>query len=357
MIIDRYITREIGKPFVLGTSLLMLVFTGFTAAIKLGDAADGLLEPGMVARLIGLSTVVALEVLLPTALYLSVIAGISRLYRDSEMAALRAAGVSEWRILRALTGFALLVALLAGAISVFGRPWAYRESYRLEAEASAEFDVRRITPGRFLDLQGGKYVLFTRAVDPDDGRLDDVFLQSERAGRLQVIRARSASLPPVSFGEPREFEFRQGYAYLLDRQGRRDISLKFNRLVIHIPPQQPDRDYRRKAEPTLSLAHSDAPKDVAEFQLRLSTPLSTLLLVALAVPLARSTPRQGRHNNFVLAILVYIGLFNLVNLARSRVEDGSIGPTPGIWWAFALPLALFVLLMALPAWRLRRTRK
>lgn len=351
MVLDRYITTETTKPLVLGTFLLMVIFTGYTAAIKLGEAASGLIDPETVARLIGLSTIIALEVLLPTALYLSIIATLSRLYRDSEMVAMRAAGVGELRVMRSLVFLAVLISVLAGIVSVFGRPWAYRESYRLEAEARAEFDIRKIEPGQFIELQDSKYVLYAQEVDQDSGRLDGVFLQTQRGDKLQVIYAREAYLSPVTYGESRRFELFEGYGYTLDRNGTRDRILKYGQLVIHIPPEQPDTNYRRKAEPTHNLFQSDAPKDIAEFQWRLSTPISTLLLAMLAVPLSRSAPRQGRHNSFLVAILVYIGMFNLISLARNEVEEGIIPAFPGIWWAYLLPVALFIVLMAWPAWR------
>ncbi len=351
LVLDRYITSEITKPLILGVALLIVIFSGYTAAIRLGDAANGLIDLETVVQLIGLSTISALEILLPTALYLSIIATLSRLYRDSEMAALRAAGVGEQRIMRSLVFIVVLVSVVAGIISIYGRPWAYRESYRLEAEARAEFDIRKIEPGQFIELQNNKYVLYAREVDRDSGRLKGVFLQTQLDDKLQAIYAQEAFLPPVTFGKARSFELFKGYGYTLDREGTRDTTLKYKQMVIRIPPEEPDTNYRRKAEPTINLYHSNVPKDIAEFQLRLSTPVSTLLLALLAVPLSRSAPRQGRHNSFLVAILVYIGLFNLITVARNGVEDGAIPAFPGIWWAYLPPVLLFVVLMAWPAWR------
>jgi lipopolysaccharide export system permease protein len=292
---------------------------------------------------------------LPTALYLSIIAALGRLYRDSEMAALNAAGIGEARIMRTVLLVSLLTAVVVGVISLYGRPWAYRESYRLEAEAQAEFDIRKIEPQHFIELEGSKYVLFARAVDRDRGRLKEVFLQSEQGKKTQVIYAQEAFLPPVHFGEPRTFEFFDGYAYLLDRFGGKDLTLRYNTLVVQIPEVEKDVSYRRKAEPSVVLFRSDDAKDVAEFQWRLSTPLATLILGLVAVPLSRSAPRQGRHRNFFVAILVYVGLFNLTSIARNWVENGEVGNFPGIWWIYVFPVALFVLLMAYPAW-VRRKR-
>lgn len=355
MVLGRYITVEIAKPLVLGVSLLVIVFTGYTSAIRLGQATEGFVELPGVARLIGLNTIVALEVLLPTALYLSIISTLGRFYRDSEMAAMRAAGVGEPRVLRSIFVLSLGVALLVGFISIYGRPWAYREIYRIEAAARAEFDIRRIQPKRFIELQDSKYVLYARDVDKRTGGLGKVFLQTELGEKIQVLYAQQAFLPPVRFGEPRSLKLFDGYGYLLDRQGTQDITLRYKEMLVHVPTEELDTSYRRKAEPTSSLYRSDAPKDVAEFQWRLSTPLATLTLALLAVPLSRSAPREGRHRSLFLAILVYVGLFNLTSIARTWVEDEKVPAVPGIWWVYIFPLALFALLMLGPRW-LRRKR-
>ena len=354
MVLSRYITAEIARPLFLGVGLLVVVFTGYSSAVNLGQAADGFIAMPSVARLIGLNTIVALEVLLPTALYLSIISSLSRFYRDSEMAAMRAAGIGEMRILRSTVLLSVLIAILDGVISIYGRPWAYREIYRIEAEARAEFDIRKIQPKRFLELQDSKYVLFAGGVDKKSASLKEVFLQTELGEKIQVLYAQEAFLPPVRFGEARSFELVDGYGYLLDRFGTRDITLRYKEMIVHIPSEALDTSYRRKAEPTINLFNSDAPKDIAEFQWRISTPLATLVLALLAVPLSRSAPREGRHRSFFLAVLVYVGLFNMTSVARTWVEESKVASFPGIWWIYSFPLLLFVILMLAPRWARRR---
>ncbi len=354
MLLNRYITAEIIKPMLLGIALLVTVFTGYSLAVKLSQAAAGEVPLSIVARLIGLNSIIAMEVLLPTALYLSIIATLSRFSRDSEMVAMRASGFGESRVIRSIILLSVLVSIIVGVISLYARPWAYRQSYQIEAEARAEFDIRKIEPGRFIELQGSKYVLFARDVDKKKGRLKEVFLQSEKGDKIQVTYAREALLPPARAGEQRSFVFHDGYSYLLDQHGSKDTTLKFGELIVPIPEVTKDVSYRRKAEPTASLARSQASKDIAEFQWRTSTPFATLILALIAVPLSRSSPRQSRYHSFVVAILVYVGLFILTSASRNWVADGKIPDFPGLWWVYTLPLLLFAGLMGVPAlqrWR------
>ena len=99
MVLDLYLTREILKPLVLGLGLLVLVFIGFSSAKELALAAEGVIDTVTAFKLVGLNTLITLEVLLPSALFFSVLAGVGRLHRDAEMTAFMAAGVAPPRIL------------------------------------------------------------------------------------------------------------------------------------------------------------------------------------------------------------------------------------------------------------------
>ena len=63
MLIERYVTAEIARPFAAGLGILTVVFIAFTAAVKLADAASGAIPASAVMELIVLSTLIAQEVL------------------------------------------------------------------------------------------------------------------------------------------------------------------------------------------------------------------------------------------------------------------------------------------------------
>ena len=357
MIIDRYIIREIAVPMLLGCALLIVVFSAYTTAIRLSEASSGLIQPEMIGKLIFLGTLISLEVLLPTALYLSIISALGRIYRESEMAALRAAGFGETGLLRSVFLFAIVISILVGIVSIFGRPWAYQESYRMEAEAIADFDIRNMKADQFIEFDDSKHVLYTRKINQKNGVLSKVFLESDAGeGKTNVIVAESAYLPPVEIGTSRSVEFYNGYAYNLSLTDNKDSVLKFGQLTIHLLEDELQTERKRKSESTSRLAKSDDPKDIAEYQWRLSSPVATLLLAMIAVPLSRSAPRQSNHKNFFVAILVYVGFFNLVTMATNWVKNGEVGAAPGIWWVYGVGFLVFVLLLAWPAISMRKRK-
>ena len=108
--------------------------------------------------------------------------------------------------------------------------------------------------------------------------------------------------------------------------------------------------------PTGALRQSTDTVDAAEFQWRVSTPISTLLLTLVAIPLSRARPRQGRYAKMLLALGIYAVYFNLLDVARSWVEQAS---SRSIWWVPAL-LAVAVAVMYAPVvtrkWKDRRAQ-
>src|SRR3546814_4612496 len=93
----------------------------YSLTVFLTDASQGLLSAGQLVALTLLKTVIALEVLLPIALYVAVMLGMGRLYNDSEMDALRAAGMGELQIVMPMLRLALILAILVGLLSAFIR--------------------------------------------------------------------------------------------------------------------------------------------------------------------------------------------------------------------------------------------
>jgi len=357
MIIDRYLSREILRPFVLGLGLLVLVFVGFSLARQLDLAAAGQIDLVTALKLVALKTLITLEILLPSALFFSVLAALGKLYRDAEMNAFIAAGISPLRILESVFKLAVIFAIITGVISIAGRPWAYRESYRLEAQAAAEFDLRKMDTGEFVTMSNSDYVFIADGLDLQQGLHERVFLQKMHRGgeRSELIYAETAALPTLNPNEPFSAQFFNGFHYLLDNRATLDVTTEFDKLTIRLPATEEQERYRRKAESIQALALSSDPSDTAEYQWRLTTPLGTILLALIAAPLSRSNPREPRTRSFFLAIGLYIGLFSLTSLVQTWIEQERIAAFPGLWGSYALFFILLVLLLYPPRLRRRPT--
>lgn len=329
-LLDRYLVGEILRPFAATCLLFVLLFSGYSSAKILADAVAGQLPLDIVWRLIGLKVVIALEVLLPIALYLAVVVGLGRLHTDSEIIAMAACGYGEDRVAWTALRLALVVAVIVGWFSIELRPWAYRQSYAIEHRAKAQFDINKLEARRFH--AGENYVVFAEEVDRASKKLHGVFFSQDLSGqKTQVIYARSLTQAGDQNGST-PLVFDDGYAYELDFDGQADVTFRFQRLTLLLDGSVKPPGYRSKAAATGQLWHSKDPKDIAELQWRLARPGSVVLLALLAVPLSRTAPRTSRYGRAVLAVVMFAVYYNLEGLAKTWVKEGIVGEVPGLWW-------------------------
>ena len=104
-------------------------------------------------------------------------------------------------------------------------------------------------------------------------------------------------------------------------------------------------EVRIEAQTLNELLDSMDPASVAEVQWRLSVPLTLLVLTLIAVPLSRAPPRQGRYNNLIAGILLYVIYANLLGAAKVWLEQDKIPAWVGLWWVHLLFIAFGVFLL------------
>ena len=358
LIIDRYIMREIVKPTMTICVVLIFIFGCYTATRYLADAVSGQLPGTTVIFFIGLKIAIALEVLLPTTLYLSVVIAFGRMYKDSEMTALSACGVSRARVLRPVFLVSLVIAVFISCLSLYIRPWAYSQFFRLRAQAQANFDLTRMKGGTFYEIADGERVIFAEKVDQQNNKARRVFIRTERDDDLQVIYARKASQHLEPATGKQIIVFTDGYLYEFPRRGEKGRTIQFEQSAMPLEPNENIKPrYRIKAASTGALLFSDDSEEIAELQWRLSTPLATILLALIGVPLSRSSPRQGKYAKVMVAVVIFAVYYNLSAIIKKWVEKGVLDTLPGIWWVQLLLAGLLLLLLWQPSgvfrWRRR----
>jgi lipopolysaccharide export system permease protein len=356
MIIGRYLLREILGPFALVLIVLCALFMSYGAAGFLSDAVNGLLPTSMIVQVIGLRTLIALEMLIPISLYLSVVMAFSRLYVDSEMTVLFALGWTTARLMRIVFGLSLCTAVIVAGLSLVARPWAYSRSHELASVAEGSLNSNNMQAGTFYVTGKGERTIYIERREGPAAPAGGVFVQLRlREGGTRIIYATSIEqLPPVE-GHP-QFHLSGAHVYDLDVDGSAsEVVLNATDLNLHlVSPSVRPPDYSAVAASTPYLSSSDSAPDVAEFQWRESTSVTTLLLGMLGVPLSRANPRQHRNAKVGIALLIYAGYYLFYESARTWVQIGALPPFPGLWIApVSLALVLIFLLEPQPSLWLR----
>lgn len=353
-IIDRYLLRQLLLGFLASVTILVMVSMGGLVADLLGKIARGKLPPGLLVSQLGLRALDFMPLLLPLSLFLAVLLTYGRMYRDSEIAVLASAGLSIGRLARPLLGLALLVAILVGMTSLWLSPVALRTSQAMIDSANKSLLVAGLEPGRFVNLPGRGGVIYISQMDDDGRYFQRLFVQGERDGRIDVITAQAGELFQESLGEERYLRLEDGFRVEGERGSDAFRMMRFARNDIRLPDVEPSTVARaEQLMSTRELVRANQPVEWAELHWRLATPLATLALALLALPLAHSPPRAARHGRVLMALLAYIVYLNVLGLGRIFLAGGQIPAWAGLWWVHAPVVAIAAWLL----WRDERVTR
>lgn len=339
--IERYVWRELAGAVLAATLVLLMVsFSGLFADL-LSKIARGKVPPGLLISQVGLRAVDILPLLLPLALFLGVLLGLGRLYRDSEMAVLASIGIGIAQLHRTLLWVALPVALLVAMTSMWLSPLAQRTATRMIDEANRSLLVAGLEPGRFVELPGRDAVIYLSDMSEDGSEFRRLFVAGESDGRLDVITARTGELFVEAQGDERYLSLRDGFRVEGD-PGRLDFRMmRFARNDIRVPDGQRAEVARPESQRGVpALLGSEEPASLAELHWRLASPIACLVLVLLALPLARTPPRAARYGGMLIALLAYVVYLNMLGIGRAWLAAGSIPAWLGLWWVHALAVGI-----------------
>lgn len=348
-IINRYLFKEIALSFAATLLVLTLIIVGNTFVRLLADASTGNLPADLVGSLLWFGSLKQLIRLIPVALLIGMMLAFSRLYRDSEMAALRAAGVAPRHFYRAIFSFVLPLTLLLGVLVMFASPWLEARNLDLRREINERPEAAGIPPGEFVSSGTAErnYTALAESIDPSHTVMERFFIRAKDGSNEVVIWAKAAVLFIDSGTGERVLQISDGYRYESDpAQGGMTV-IRFGEHSIRIPLRNFQGSSNLAAIPFPQLWQQPDNAARAELQWRMAVVLSAPLLAVLAFPLSYTAPRQGRYSKIAVAILIYAVYASILASVRGMMERGDFPAFPGLWW-------IHLLLLGVSLWLLRK---
>jgi len=347
--------------------------------------------------LLALTSAGNLVVVVPIGFFLAIMLGLGRLYHESEMAAIQSCGVGPAGLYRPIALLGVFVVVLLTWLSFFAIPSAAARAQAIRAEAMRDAQFGSLEPGRFRTFGGGNVVFYAESVD-DNGILHNVNVFVEQVlpkkpaeGSTAPVRRIESKRPSSNPSEAKPSAPKAPVAKLSEGEGAAQ-KVEENKLEIWVATRaeqrgagQPEQTFvlydgvryegipgsgefrtirfseggipirlgspnDRAPKPSLKMTaelwKSRTPADVAELHWRLATPLMALILMVLAVPLARLRPRQGRFGKIGAAILSFFIYYQLLVAGRTWMESGAMPSIAGLWWVHALALCGAIWLLA-----------
>ena len=301
---------------------------------------------------------------LPVAVLAGVLIGYARMGSDSEIVAMRAAGVGTWTLLWPALVLGLLATFAATFLHLNEAPHAARDLKKALLQGALRKLESPVEPRTFnTEIPG--YVIYVRDGDKNQGSWARVFIYAQLAdGSTRIVTARSGRID--SSGDKSELVLSDAAAMKIPKEGNGDRSYVVERLDqlrlaidtgraalidqinqeelkaeeldwsdLRAQARSESIDERREAERTLhrKLALSAAP-----------------FVFALFGGLLGLRIRRGGRGAGVLLVLGVVILYYLVSLlGESLVRTNALPAYVGQWMATALIVVLSLLLARMNA--------
>ncbi len=349
--------RELIPPLLVG----VLVFTFIVFAREFGRISElfiaGNIGFSASAKLILALVARSLVLTLPVSMLVAIIIAFSRLSSDNEITALRAAGVSIYRLLRPALLIGAAVWLISSLFSVYLGPRANGLIRSMRNDLGINSLVAEFRPGVFNE-ELPQFVVYVEDLSVDRSEWRNIFLSdSSRQQEHRIILARRGRVLVDSEKRRLQLHLDQGLIYELDlKDVERDNLSRFVSTEFPIAtlgdrwPYYLERSWNeyRTAELLSAAAQSDGRRRarlLSEFHLRFALPFSALVFCIIGLPLGLAARKGGRPVGFVIAILIFIVYYNLLFGGRRLALSGKLAPAVGAWGADVLLLLVGVALL------------
>ncbi len=297
---------------------------------------------------------------LPVAVLAGIMIGLARMGSDSEIVAIRAAGVGTWTLLWP----ALLIGLLATTATTFlhlkEAPEAARDLRRVALQGALRKLESPVDPRTFnTDIPG--YVIYVRDGDKTQGTWGRVFIYAQQPdGSTRVVTASTGRIDSSS--DRSELVLSDAVAmkipkpesgqhdYVVERLDQLRISINTGRAELlenfsrkDVTTEELDWNELRQQQHSGSLAEQNDARRTLNRRLALSA--APLVFALFGGLLGMRVRRGGRGAGILLSIAVVIVYYLISLLGESLAKNNSVSAITGEWMATAIMLLLSLVLL------------
>lgn len=353
---DRYTLREILTP----TAVAFAIYTGFMLIRGLVQFSSLLLQSSEplwdTGRVLAFSAPHIVVLTLPIAFLLGILVGVGRLSQDSELVALRAAGVDLFTLYRPIAVLAILFTLITGFVMTVVVPRTNRILYGMRLQLSTFAIAQRIQPGVFSPEVGGRRIYVERA-SSDRKSLEGLILADNsnpaEGERLTLARRGALELEEAEGRLWLRLEDAVTHHTAADARSYDRASYRTQRVLLddtnpreRFAKARPDKQLREMTLGELVHRARTTPDGVlsrlswVEIHKKFSFPAACLVFGLIGLPLGVVNRRGGRAAGFAVSTAIVLGYYILYASGEARAVEGTITPVVAMWFPNLLLLAL-----------------
>ena len=345
-IFRRYILKEVLSHGLIGIAVFTFVIFMRDVSRILELVVRNSAPVPSVAELFFLTLPAALTVTIPMGVLVGILIGLSRLASDSEITAMRAAGVGVSRFLRIIAVFGIVAWGLALLNNIVLAPRSAAALAKLQnalATSQASFEVQ---PRVFYE-DFKNYVLYVQDTTTASGAAiwKNVFLADvSTPGATKITLAQEAVVTSsgkdaihlhMVNGEIHDANVRAPEQYTITTFNETDT-------ILNLPPTpKPAQELipvqqlntRELLRQTYNPNKEFARWYWIEFNRRFALPTACLVLVLIGIPLGLSSKKGGKGAGFVLTIVLVFVYYFISVTGVSLARSGKLPPVLGVWLA------------------------
>ena len=347
-LLDRYIFRELFSPFL--STLTALSFIIF--AKEMLRLIDLLVSKGVgvwsLLKIIAYLLPSFLVLTLPIACLIASISTFSRLSFDNELTAMRAAGMSLWRLSVPVFLFSIFVFLATLFLSQWGQPWSNVSLKGLAMSVIEDQLSLALDSGVFNEPVPN---LTIYVPDPKEaGKVQGVFISDQRDPKKSLVIV-GESFRVLHDARRKQLGLRlfEGAIHQIppDLNYYHEVGFETYDFWMSVPPPQGMGTTERKSyeEIIQKLDESDW-KDsgnlrrLMEHYKDLGFPVASLLLGLLGLPVGIISKRSGKAGGFAIGLGIIVGFYLLNIFGEFLVTTFIVHPFVGAWFPNVMVLAL-----------------
>ena len=359
----RYVLRELVGPFILGAAVFtfLLVIQLLYRLARMIIVND--VPVGQIGLLLLRSMPNILVLTIPMGLLFGILVGMGRLAADSELTAMRAAGVSMLQLYRPILRLSLTMTVITAVIYLFILPRANSAVQLQLLEIAARSPTKQVQARQFYEEWDGK-ILYVFDAPADEQRWYGVFLAEDLpSGKTKVTTAESGELRLDVENDRLLLHLENAVVHEinLEQPGRyptTEFASSTQVLENQFTARQREKFGFSKDARSMTITEllarreraRDAPllRRTAEVELhkRLAIPAICLVFGLLALPLAASVGRSAdRSSGFALSVGIIVLYWVLLANGEEAAVTGKWPIWISIWFANILlaTVGLFLL--------------
>ncbi|MEJ6558229.1 MAG: LPS export ABC transporter permease LptF [Candidatus Thioglobus sp.] len=304
--------------------------------------------------LVGFKMIRDVPLILSLSLFLAIILAISKSYKDSEAVVMNSLGIGDKHLMVFIQPVVIVIFIFILFLTTIAVPWSKQQRSMImdRSENSSKFSF--IKEGEFQEFKDGDIVFYASKVKNIDGEstqdMEEIFIYTLADNQPIITLAAQAQ-------KYTDINTKSVYLRLKDGTRYHGFPSEMNKKILNFDQydlqiingekrQSTNIETKTESKPTLDIIFSSDTREIAEWQWRLSQPISVLILSIFAILLGKTSPRGGKNLGVLAGVIVFIIYNNALLIAKSSLERGDTLPIIGLWWVHLLVLLIIFVFYA-----------